>query len=235
MIAMDGNREIMYDNQFRMTAKLNREIKPEAIGFESISVTSSALKNFDACKYATLTEAGDASSQLSGWILYGVGDNNTDSWKLYYSLTGSSSDGSNRSIALYKDSGMSSPDMVAQISSASSSDGTVSLVAVNDSGLSGYVTQAYTQNDSDSSNILKFSNIATYAYLTIEDAPLRYRNDGAEATSSNGGHLIWASSSDAVPGIIGVIELNNNNDIRRFSASYHLTTKTTKINATFYR
>jgi len=95
------------------------------------------------------TEAGDAASQVSGWILYGVNTLNTNAGLLYWNLTNVTT---TRTVSLYSAAAKTAGYLVAQ--GSRTGDGAITLSAMNSSGLTGTVTVAYTIDDSDSANIL---------------------------------------------------------------------------------
>lgn len=103
---------------------------------------------------ASPSEAGDASTQLSGWTFSGYSLSNTDALKLYWNLSNS---GTTRTVSAYKDSAKAAANLVAQ--GTRTGDGIVTLAAQNTSGLSGSVTVAYTIDDTDAANILTFATL----------------------------------------------------------------------------
>lgn len=111
-----------------------------------------------------VTEAGDASDQLSAWIINGVTSSNSNSFVLYYKLTNA---GSVRTVNVYKDSAGSN-----EVASGTvTNDGTITLTASNDSGITGWVTVAYTGDDTTvSANTLTFGTleIPDIDYLTLK-------------------------------------------------------------------
>jgi len=100
-----------------------------------------------------VTEAGDASSQLSAWIINGVTSSNSNSFVLYYKLTNA---GSVRTVNVYKDSAGSNKVATGTVTN----DGSITLAASNDSGITGSVTVAYTGDDTTiSANTLTFGTL----------------------------------------------------------------------------
>jgi hypothetical protein len=95
----------------------------------------------------TVTEAGDAGNQLSNWSLIGGGNHNTDDGVLYWKLTNADT---TRTVELYKNSNGAAENLVA--SGSRSGDGSISLSAQNDSGLTGTVSVTYTIDDDDLTN-----------------------------------------------------------------------------------
>jgi hypothetical protein len=114
---------------------------------------------------AELTEAGDASNQLSNWIINGITSSNSNSFVLYWKLTNAVS---TRTVNIYKDSAGTN-----EVASGSvSGDGTITLTAsndsgINDSGISGSVTVAYSGDDTTVS-----ANTLTFTQLEIPDVDL---------------------------------------------------------------
>jgi len=92
-----------------------------------------------------VTESGDVDDELDNWIFAGVVMyQNTDSQrKLYADLTDAAG---TRKVEVYKDSAKAAADKVAEGTKVS--DGTLALVAVNDSGLSGSVDVTYSDGES---------------------------------------------------------------------------------------
>ena len=90
----------------------------------------------------TVTEAGDASNQLSAWSILGTTSDNTNAFVLYYGLTNS---GTTRTVDVYKDSAGGASDKVA--TGTVDGDGTITLAEANSSGITGSVTVAYTGDD----------------------------------------------------------------------------------------
>ncbi|MEI8175137.1 MAG: hypothetical protein WCG28_04280, partial [bacterium] len=111
------------------------------------------------------SEAGDASAQLTAWNLYGVNASNTDDGKLYWNLLDVSGA---KTLRLYKDSAKT--QLVAEGAGIGSN---VAINEMNGSGLRATVNIAYSQDDTDSGNILSQSfgvNLILYTpYSTSED------------------------------------------------------------------
>lgn len=105
----------------------------------------------------TLTEAGDASNQLSSWNIIGGKSSNTNAGVLYWKLTNS---GTTRTVSIYKNSDGATGNLVLQ--GARSGDGSITMTAQNSSGFSdSTVTVAYSGDDTDLA-----SNTLTYGTLT---------------------------------------------------------------------
>lgn len=99
--------------------------------------------------------AGDSATQLASFVVAGENFSNTDSGKLYWKLTNSST---TRTVKLYKDSAMT-----AEVASGSrSGDGSVSLTASNSSGITATVTVTYSADDTDAANIIT-TDLINYA------------------------------------------------------------------------
>lgn len=98
-----------------------------------------------------LVEAGDAAAQLSSWVLNGITLANTNNMQLYWALSNS---GSDRTINLYSDPGMT----VLVATGTRNGDGSITITdGGSGSGISGSVTVAYTVDDSDAANILSLN------------------------------------------------------------------------------
>jgi hypothetical protein len=103
----------------------------------------------------TVTEDGDAGNFFSDWVIAGGGNANTNDGILYYNYTYTAASSSERRIDLYKAAtATSSVDMVAYGLINASSAGTITLNAVNASGLTGsvYVSSSAQSNSSDIAN-----------------------------------------------------------------------------------
>jgi hypothetical protein len=128
---------------------------------------------------AAPTEAGDASNQLSAWQIYGANAGNTDAGVLYWNLTNS---GTTRTVSLYSDSGKSA--LVAR--GTRSGNGDIYLNTQTNSGLRGFVTVAYTTDDTDSANTLTIDELAdsfgVEDYLDIRE----YKGDFIIASTGYG-------------------------------------------------
>lgn len=95
------------------------------------------------------TIAGDTASQLSALSITGVTTSNSNAFVLYWNLTNATS---TRTVQVYKDSAKT--QLVLQ--GSRTGDGSITLAEENSSGLSGSVTVAYTQNDTDAGNTFTF-------------------------------------------------------------------------------
>lgn len=103
-----------------------------------------------------ITEAGDASNQMSLWSLTGAGNANTNNGVLYWKLTDG---GGIRTVQLYKKSDGAAENLVAMGSKVG--DGSVSLAEQNSSGLSGSVSVSYSSDDTTlAANTLTFTELA---------------------------------------------------------------------------
>lgn len=110
------------------------------VGDANIYEWNGAVAVASSISTAIITEAGDASNQLSAWAFTGASSSNTNAFVLYYKLTDVAG---TRTVEIYKDSAGS--NLVA--SGTLVGDGTVTLTAQNSSGLSGSVVVAYTVDD----------------------------------------------------------------------------------------
>jgi hypothetical protein len=115
---------------------------------------------FAAVVNAEVTEAGDASDQLSSWVINGVTSSNTDTFVLYYKLTNA---GSVRTVTIYKDSAGTEEVATGSVTN----DGTITLSASNDSGITGWVTVAYSGDDTTVS-----ANTLTFGILEMPEVDL---------------------------------------------------------------
>lgn len=87
----------------------------------------------------TPVELGDPSAQLSGWTITGATETNTANGALYGALTTDSETPANYTVTLYSDTART----VAVAAGTREGDGTITLEAVNDSGITGEVTVAF--------------------------------------------------------------------------------------------
>jgi hypothetical protein len=104
----------------------------------------------------SVVEAGDASNQLSNWILVGGSDLNVD---IHWQLTNSST---TRTVDIYYGSTVNPVFLMA--TGSRTGDGTITLDAVGTWGLSGSVSVVYTGDDTDLAN-----NTLTFPSLTAAD------------------------------------------------------------------
>ena len=97
-----------------------------------------------------ITEANDGANQLSAWNLVGVrvGINTASTRMLWVTLADA---GGTRTVSVYKNSGKT--ELVSQ--GSRSGDGSITLTAQNNSGLSGTVTVAWTIDDADITLVVK--------------------------------------------------------------------------------
>ncbi len=117
-----------------------------------------------------MAEAGDAADQLDNWVIEGANPGNTDAGVLYWKLTDTAG---TRTVDLYKNSDGLEENKVASGSLAG--DGTITLAAVNDSGLTGAVDVAYTADDTDlAANTLTFGTLDANAEIEFESWANRY-------------------------------------------------------------
>lgn len=94
----------------------------------------------------TITDTNDGAAQVSAYVVNGETLQNTNAGLLYLNLESGSFGGSNnRRVRLYSDSGRTA--LVAE--GVRNGDGTVTLAAMNSSGLSGSCVIAYTADDLD--------------------------------------------------------------------------------------
>ena len=118
----------------------------------------------------TITEAGDASNQLSAWKLGFVTEALLDKstypyGQLYYSLSNS---GSTRTVSIFSDAAGSS-----KIAEGSrSGDGVIDLLPQNSSGVYGYVTVAYSGDIAVSAaTYLRFSSSVALSWTHAVTSP----------------------------------------------------------------
>lgn len=108
-----------------------------------------------ADEYTTeLTEAGDASNQLTNWKLESVTTSNSNAYTLYWNLNNSVS---TRTVSVYKAATKISGDLVAQ--GSRSGNGAITLTEQNNSGLTGSVDVTFTIDDIDAANLLTMKTI----------------------------------------------------------------------------
>jgi len=118
----------------------------------------------------TIEEEGDASNQLSAWILDGVTEKFSDNGKLYWGLTQS---GGDNTVTLYSDSGGASADEVA--TGTRTGDGSITLAASNSSGITGSVTVAYSGDDGvAAANILRVPLIHYRPFMLFAETETIY-------------------------------------------------------------
>ena len=98
--------------------------------------------NLNSLTAMSWTEAGDTANQMSAWAVYGTGQ------ELYWSLKINGA--GDREVSLYSDPYHNL--LVAR--GATTGDGIVYMNAVNQSGIYGNVTVAYSATDDDSANTL---------------------------------------------------------------------------------
>lgn len=107
-----------------------------------------------------ITEAGDASNQMSAWSIAGMTTANTNAGVLYWKLTDSAGD---RTVKLYKDSA----GLNEVATGTRTGDGVVTLTESNSSGITGSVTVAYSGDDTTvSDNTLTLGYTLTKAGTT---------------------------------------------------------------------
>ena len=108
----------------------------------------------------TIEIEGDDESQTSLWSLYGP-----TPVKMYWALTKS---GTTVTVKLYSD-----PDNYEELATGSrTGDGAIVLAPTSSSGIGGGVTVAYTEDDSDSENII-FPVVLTIIKATAANVPAR--------------------------------------------------------------
>lgn len=137
-------------------------VRPYPIPVDALNdITVSYIKIATALALE-LTEAGDASNQLSTWILSGVSSSNTNGYLLYWELSNAAGV---RTVKLYKTTAKEAANLVAQ--GSLTGDGTLTLTERNNSGLSGTVVVTYTVDDTDGANILTLTSIE----IPVADIP----------------------------------------------------------------
>ena len=110
--------------------------------------------------HAGVIEEGDASNQMSFWVINGNTLENTSQGRLYWTLT---DDGGTHTVKLYRskyedpteatDQSTNFPSG-SQVASGTGGDGSITLNESNSSGISGSVTVSYSADDTDTANIL---------------------------------------------------------------------------------
>jgi hypothetical protein len=93
-------------------------------------------------------------------VINGVTSSNTDTFVLYYKLTNA---GSVRTVTIYKDSAGTEEVATGSVTN----DGTITLSASNDSGITGWVTVAYSGDDTTVS-----ANTLTFGILEMPEVDL---------------------------------------------------------------
>jgi hypothetical protein len=124
------------------------------------AATNILVLNFDKVyDDEDIDDVNDDSDQLNWWWLQGAskGDNTDANGKLYVELIDEGGPGP-YTVNLYKDSGMTAPDLVAS-GSSSSTENRVDLSEENSSGLSGDVNMEYTTDDADIELTIPFFEI----------------------------------------------------------------------------
>ena len=116
---------------------------------EVAEIRPSQIKSDDALNQTwTINIAGDTYNQLSGMALNNISSANTDDYKLYWELHNYYGD---KKLTLFTDSAHTTG--VASGHSGNIAD-TLIITELNDSGITGSVVMAYTQNDEDAANII---------------------------------------------------------------------------------
>lgn len=142
-------RTTIYDT----TEKIDFQVM--CIGDANLYDWSGGVAIADSVSSIQVAEAGDASNQMSSWVISGATSSNTNGFLLYWKLTDS---GGTRTVNIYKDSAGS--NLVA--SGSRVGDGSVTLSASGGSGITGSVTVAYSGDDTTvSANILTLSYTLT--------------------------------------------------------------------------
>jgi hypothetical protein len=145
-----------------------------------------------------VTEAGDASNQLSAWSILGANSGNTNAGVLYWSLTNS---GTTRTVDLYKNSDGAAENKVA--TGYRTGDGVIILAAANDSGITGTVTVAYSGDDTTlAANTLTFGTLTAGDEIEFESWASRYFFvDGISmysGTTGNASAVAWCDEDGAL-------------------------------------
>jgi hypothetical protein len=113
--------------------------------------------NNNASSSITITDAGDTSSQVSGWALYGYAAVNR---VLYWSLANSGTPTTIRTVQIYSNSSFKSLVAEGSATIGNSSSGTVYLAEKNESGIYGKLTVTIGLagvDDKDAANTLTIS------------------------------------------------------------------------------
>lgn len=125
---------------YNSTEKIDEQIMVN--GTDKLWKWNGAIAIASAISAASVAEAGDASDQLSSWVIAGATSSNTNAFVLYYSLTNS---GTTRTVDIYKNSDGAAGNKVA--TGSRDGDGIITLTASNTSGITGSVTVAYSGDD----------------------------------------------------------------------------------------
>lgn len=120
----------------------NIDLQLMVIGDDKIYEWGGGVAVASAISAATVTEAGDASNQLSLWSISGATSSNTNAFVLYWKLVDAAG---TRTVSVYKNSDGAAGNLVAEGSRVG--DGAITLAAQNASGLTGAVTVAYSGDD----------------------------------------------------------------------------------------
>lgn len=120
---------------------------PKVFVVDRIGTVEANLNSLTAMSW---TEAGDAANQMSLWAIYGTGQ------KLYWSLKLNAA--GDREVSIYSDS---THNLLVSRGSLTG-DGIVYFFPVNQSGIYGNVTVAYSATDDDAANTLINSVWAAY-------------------------------------------------------------------------
>jgi len=136
-------------------------------GTADIFMWSGGITTYSATATATIVEAGDASDQLSSWVIVGATAAFTDSFVLYWGLADAAGD---RTVELYRDSGGAAGDKVA--TGTRTGDGSITLAAANASGITGSVTVAYSGDDA-----VAVANTLTLSYVITKEGTNTWAED----------------------------------------------------------
>ncbi|MFH1603276.1 MAG: hypothetical protein ABIH03_05160, partial [Pseudomonadota bacterium] len=136
--------------------------------------------------FAGIIEEGDASTQLSSWVITGTTLRNTAQGRLWWTLENS---GTTRTVELYRHINLDGtfPTEALVASGSRSGDGSITITEENSSGIAGSVTVAYTVDDTDSANVL---------YLDVHDITLA----DADAVASFAQYVLLDDIDDAAHG-----------------------------------
>ncbi len=168
----DVGEEVVFDTEGFV--KLDASAAPILAGAKVVSAGNGKVKAMPALTLSSLTvdqlaitieaalgtpvELGDPAAQLSGWTITGATETNTANGVLYGALTTGDETPTNYTVTLYSDAART----VAVAAGTREGNGAITLAAVNDSGITGEVTVAF-------SDAFEFVMIFPKDY-TVDDA-----------------------------------------------------------------
>lgn len=180
---------------------------PVPYAHEATATVTNTVRALVVEKWGTIEIAGDSENQLSNLTLKGVDLLNSDirrnpnALTLYWKLTDAAG---TRTVSLYNSQAMDANSKVAEGSKAG--DGTITLNAQNNSGITGTVDVTFKEDSAKPENQIVILPRAVYAKVTIDSQPIRYWNDGSVPTANDG---LYAAAGT-------VIELRSSEEIINF-------------------